>query len=287
VIFMCLPFEMVWRGTVGRVCKDFARILDCAPVRRCMREDRWERYSHGMPPTLRFAAKVHALAVAPNGVYVALDNIIVLVSATGAVLRTIRYNRAWGNAPAYAMAVRGDQLFAACARPSGVYPGSIYGWKDDIQFTVMAFNSLNGRAGMWATDTALFVVVNADVYELREGSPVCHTHMTYNPLMASSTNTTMQCGGLDIEVVANRDSRLLVATVDGAFAGHARTSVVRSRWVNIDTGRINTNPPTRGCKHNLLFVTIEKTTREIPCTPPHVAVYKGVVFTGGRTLCMW
>jgi hypothetical protein len=281
MIFMCLPFEMVWRGTVGRVCKDFARILDCARVRRCMREDRWERYSYGMPPTLRFAAKVHALAVAPTGVYVALDNIIMLVSATGAVLRTIRYDLT-GYARLYALAVRGDQLFAACVA-GAMSTTYIYGWKDDCRFTAMTFNPRYRRVDMWGTDTTLFVVVCGAVYELCDDRPLRSTYERDCPWTPGWRDTTIECGGRDVNVVANTSSSLLVATLKDAFMGYALVPQICLRSVNIDTGRINSIPS----KNRSLFVTIEKTTREIPCTPRHVAVYKGVVFTGGRTLCMW
>lgn len=276
MIFTFLPFEMVWRGTVGRVCKDFARILDCARVRRCMRDDRWERYSHGMPPTVRLASKVHALAVAPSGVYVALDGIIVLVSATGAVLRTIRYDLT-GCVRAYALAVRGDELFAACYS-TVASASTIYGWRGDRQRAVMRIRRVT-RVRMCATDTSLFLLSDDYVYELA---------MIWRCIRVSASaslsawgKTTLECGEGETEVFSNASSPLLIATIDDEFAGYAVSP--HDAWhVNADSGRVNAVANTRS-----FFVTSKEITREIEHTYRHVAVHKGVIFTGGKTLCMW
>jgi hypothetical protein len=276
MIFMFLPFEMVWRGTVGRVCKDFARILDCARVRRCMRDDRWERYSHGMPPTVRLASKVLALAVAPSGVYVALDRVIVLMSATGAVLRTIRYDQT-GCVRVYALAVRGDELFAACY--STVYPTTtIYGWSvASARRAVMRFGRV-ARVSMCATDTSLFVLSDGCVYELAV-TWRCR-RVSASASLSAWGKTTLECGE-GVEVFSNASSPLLIATIDDVFAGYAVS--VHDAWhVNADSGHVNAVANTRS-----FFVTSKEITREVEHTYRHVAVHKGVIFTGGKALCMW
>ena len=71
MIFLRVPFEVLWGGVCERVCQRWRRIVrESTLVKRCKQEERWDAYKSGMikPKVLKgHRCRVYALAVGIDG----------------------------------------------------------------------------------------------------------------------------------------------------------------------------------------------------------------------------
>jgi hypothetical protein len=69
-ILLKVEFKVLWCGACKRVCKRWVRLMDCAPIKRLLRDGRWAAYEAKIivPRKLRgHQNAARALALGPDG----------------------------------------------------------------------------------------------------------------------------------------------------------------------------------------------------------------------------